>query len=57
MDLFSAGSETSSTTLSWALMHLTLNKNVQRQCQMEIDQYLGGRLLEIEITLQIYIFL
>ena len=47
MDLFSAGTETSSTTLSWAEMYLSLNKNVQRKCQIEIDWYLKGRLVEI----------
>ena len=42
LDFFAAGSETSSTTLSWAIMYLSCNKEVQKNCQQEIDQVLGG---------------
>merc|ERR1712004_144705 len=41
-DLFAAGSETSSTTLRWALIYLTLNPKVQARCQAEVDK-LGSR--------------
>ena len=43
LDLFQAGSETSSTTLSWAVMYLTLYQDVQEKCWMEINQQLGGK--------------
>jgi len=42
IDLFAAGSETSSTTLRWALLYLTINPQVQRRCQSEVDK-LGSR--------------
>jgi len=42
IDLFAAGSETSSTTLRWALLYLTLNPKVQARCQAEVDK-LGSR--------------
>jgi len=37
VDLFAAGSETSSTTLRWAVMFLILYPEVQRRCQAELD--------------------
>ena len=43
LDLFQAGSETSSTTLSWAVMYLTLYQDVQEKCWMEINHQLGGK--------------
>ena len=43
LDLFQAGSETSSTTLTWAVMYLTLYPNVQEKCRKEIDEHLGGK--------------
>lgn len=45
MDLFAAGSETTGTTLSWGVMYLALNQEVQRKCQQEIDNLLGGKRL------------
>lgn len=42
LDFFGAGSETTSTTLSWGLMYMVLNHKVQRKCQKEIDDILGG---------------
>ena len=42
LDFFSAGTETTGTTLSWATMYLSLNERVQRKCQIEIDECLGG---------------
>ena len=44
LDLFQAGSETSSTTLTWAVMYLTLYPYVQEKCRKEIDEHLGGKL-------------
>ena len=44
MDLFKAGSETTSTTLSWGIMYMALNQETQRKCQKEIDELLGGKL-------------
>ena len=41
LDFFMAGAETSSTTLSWAMMHLALNPEVQDKCYQEI-QSLGS---------------
>ena len=37
-DLFAAGSETTSTTLRWAVLYLILNPEIQRRCQQELDQ-------------------
>ena len=44
LDLFSAGSETTSTTLSWAIMYVSFNIDVQRKCQQEIDALIGGKI-------------
>ena len=41
VDLFAAGSETSSTTLRWAVMFLILYPEVQRRCQAELDMLDG----------------
>ena len=43
MDLFQAGSETSSTTLSWAVMALALYPDVQEKCHKEIIITIGGK--------------
>ena len=43
LDFFSAGTETTGTTMSWATMYLSLNERVQRKCQIEIDECLGGK--------------
>ena len=42
MDLFQAGSETSSTTLSWAVMALALYPDIQEKCHKEIITTFGG---------------
>ena len=43
MDLFSAGSETTSTTLAWAVCYLVTQPGVQTRVQAEIDRVLGQR--------------
>ncbi len=40
-DLFSAGSETSSTTLRWALLYMIAYPEIQRKIQQEIDREVG----------------
>ena len=40
-DLFAAGTETTSTTLSWGLIYMTLNPDIQHRVQAEIDAVLG----------------
>ncbi|ODM89471.1 Methyl farnesoate epoxidase [Orchesella cincta] len=40
-DLFLAGSESTSFTLSFATLYLILNKNVQRNAQEELDRVIG----------------
>ena len=44
LDFFLAGSETSSTTLSWAVLYLTCYPDVQKKCRDEIEQHLGDQL-------------
>jgi len=44
-DFFLAGTETSSTTLKWAVLYLTLHPEVQQRCREEIQEVVGeGRL-------------
>merc|ERR1719483_650733 len=38
MDLFAAGSETTSTTLRWAILYMVLSPEVQTKCKEEIDK-------------------
>jgi cytochrome P450 len=40
VDLFIAGSETTSSTLDWAFLFMTEKPDVQRKCQQEIEQVL-----------------
>jgi hypothetical protein len=42
LDFFAAGSETTSTTLTWAVMYMTLYPKVQETCQKEINEHLQG---------------
>ncbi|XP_050404552.1 cytochrome P450 2D3 [Patella vulgata] len=41
LDLFLAGSDTTATTLDWALLFMILNPEVQKKCQEEIDDVVG----------------
>ncbi|XP_032822975.2 cytochrome P450 2J4-like [Petromyzon marinus] len=41
-DLFIAGTETSSTTLRWALLYMMAYPQIQERCQREIDEVIGG---------------
>ena len=38
LDLFAAGTETTSTTLQWLLMYMMYNQEVQEKCREEIHQ-------------------
>jgi len=42
MDFFLAGTETSSTTLKWIVLYLTLHQEVQDKCRQEIYSVLCG---------------
>ena len=41
IQLYVAGSETTSTALRWALLYMCLNPDMQRRAQAEIDQLIG----------------
>ena len=42
LDFFLAGSETTSNTLSWAVLFMANYPEVQARVQQEIDQVTGG---------------
>ena len=41
MDLFIAGSETTSTTLTWAVLYMVRHQEVQQKVQQELDTVVG----------------
>ncbi len=41
IDLFIAGSETTSTTLSWGMLYMILNPDIQHKVQDELDEVVG----------------
>ena len=43
-ELFVAGADTSSTTLAWGILFMTLNQQVQERVSKEIKNHLGSRL-------------
>ena len=43
MDLFGAGSETTATTLSWAVLYMILYPEVQAKIHQEIDEVIGTK--------------
>jgi cytochrome P450 family 2 subfamily J len=48
--LFVAGTDTTSTTLRWAILYLTHNQDVQKNCRAEIDKVIGrDRLPSIDL--------
>ena len=54
-DLFGAGSDTSSSTLSWALLYLALHPAVQERCHQEAAAVLGpGEEPRLEHGLQLH---
>ena len=40
-DLFAAGTETTSTTLAWAIIYMSLNPDIQERVHAEIDNVIG----------------
>jgi len=42
MDLFLAGSDTTSSVLSWVILYLALNQDVQNKARAEINQFKQG---------------
>ncbi|KAJ0065416.1 hypothetical protein NL108_010386 [Boleophthalmus pectinirostris] len=42
LDLFSAGTETTTTTLTWALLFVTYHPHIQKKVQAEIDAVVGS---------------
>lgn len=45
-DLFVAGSETSSTTLEWAMLFMMEYPEIQQKCQLQIDEVLGHKSID-----------
>ena len=41
-DLFGVGTETTTTTLTWAISYMSLNEQIQYRCQEELDRIVGS---------------
>ena len=41
VDLFLAGTETTSTTLAWAVLYMVREQEVQKKVQEELDRVVG----------------
>ena len=49
LDLFEAGSETTSTTILWSVLYMALHPKIQKKCQTEVDEKIGARPPTIEV--------
>ncbi|XP_046543535.1 cytochrome P450 2J4-like [Haliotis rubra] len=49
VDLFMAGTETSSTTLNWAILYMVAYPDIQDRCQRELEEVIGpGRTVQFQ---------
>ena len=48
LDFLLAGTETSSTTLKWMVLYLTLHQEVQDRCREEIREVIGDNKCSLE---------
>ena len=51
-DFLLAGTETSSTTLKWMVLYLTLQQEVQDRCREEIREVIGDKKCTLDDTLR-----
>ena len=52
-DFLLAGTETSSTTLKWLVLYLTLHQEVQDRCRAEISEVIGDEKCRLEDILRL----
>ncbi|KAG8011479.1 Cytochrome P450 2K1 [Nibea albiflora] len=48
LNLFAAGTDTTATTLRWALLFMAKYPNIQDQVQEEVDRVIGSRQVQVE---------
>ncbi|KAJ4928787.1 hypothetical protein JOQ06_004412 [Pogonophryne albipinna] len=48
LNLFTAGTDTTATTLRWALLYMAKNPKIQEQVQEELSKVKGGRQVQVE---------
>ena len=53
LDFLLAGTETSSTTLKWLVLYLTLHQEVQDRCREEIREVIGDNKCTVEDILRL----